>query len=209
MTDPFLTFDMFELRGPVGYDEKMWRAAEIPAEYPQAYVLTARPGVAESYQVEWIGYDSLCGVARRLRGLARPALDGEPWADPFGAAPDPWVHAAVELTPDQTIGLLEPYLTGLQVSVHDEITREYRLDADGVAVWCDPCSPTIYPLVRTQAWFTSADATTDYQFTSDPDTDAPARVAVVARVAVAAQALAAATGGLVLDEDGYPWPEGG
>jgi len=82
-----------------------------------------------------------------------------------------------------------------------KIIGEYRLDTDGVIVWVNPCVPTSFPLVRAQPWFATADRTTEYQFHADPATDAPARVATAARV------LASATGGVVLDEDGYPWSD--
>ena len=200
MNKPFLTFDSFELHGPIHYDEAVWQEAKIPPDYPVAYVQTYRPDVQDAGEVYWRGYDGMCGVARRLQGLVRPMLDEEPWEEPFGWAPEPWVHAPVELAPEEALCLLAPYLSGLRIELHDRVTHEYRLDADGAIMWCDPCRPTIHPWVRTQSWFTSPDATTEYQFNSNPETDAPAQVAVAVRE------LAAVTGGVILDEDGYPWP---
>ncbi len=85
--------------------------------------------------------------------------------------------------------------------VDREDTGEYRIDADGVILWCDPVSPTEYPRVLAQDWYDAAPARAEYQFVSDPGTDGPERAETAARV------LAGATGGIVLDEDGFSWRE--
>jgi hypothetical protein len=207
--DPFLTFDTFELHGPVRYDADDLLGTVVPPVvppmvppgYPQAFALTYTANEADSGQAFWIGYDCATGLARRLRGLCRPGFDDEPWDEPWRFEADPWVHAPVELSPEETLRLLAPFLPGLRVEVHDEVTREFRLDGDGVVIWCDPITPTLYPLVRRQPWFTFGERSTDYQFNSDSDP------AALTRVAEAAQALAARTRGVILDEDGYPWPK--
>jgi hypothetical protein len=199
--DPLVTFDAFELHGPVRFDAEDLLGAIVPPGYPQLYALTCDANATEPGRTYWMGYDCATGLARRLRGLCRPGFDGEPWDEPWVFEPDPWVHAPVELSPHETLRLLAPHLPGLRIEVHDEITREFRLDGDGVIVWCDPCTPTLYPLVRRSPWFTFGERSTEYQFNSDPETDAPARVVEAARV------LASRTRGLILDEDGYPWPD--
>jgi len=197
-TDALARFGPFELRGPIRYDAEDLLGATVPPGYPQLYALTCES--SETGHTYWMGYDCVTGLARRLRGLCRPGFDGEPWDEPWLFEPDPWVHAPLELSPDETLRLLAPHLPGLRIEVHDEVTREFRLDGDGVIVWCDPCTPTLYPLVGREPWFTFGERSTEYQFNSDPETDAPARVVEAARV------LAARTRGLILDEDGYPWP---
>jgi hypothetical protein len=184
----------------VGWDEQLWRQADLPLDYPNAYVLGYKGGRSGSGsgQVDQMGYDLLRGLARRLGGRCRRAGD-DPWDDPSGEPADPWVFAPIALPAEQTLDMLAPHLPDLHVTARED-GGEYRLDADSVIVWCDPLSPTLYPLVLAQDWYATAAQIVEYQFVVDPGADGPERADQAAR------ALAAVTGGIVLDEDGFPWP---
>jgi hypothetical protein len=193
-----LGFDMFTLT-PVDYDEDLWEGADLPPDLRRAYVLGYRAGGtgSGSGQDDEMGHDLLRGLARRLGGRWRRDVDAA-WDDPAGEPVDPWVYSPVALPAEEALDLLAPHLVDASI-VDREETGEYRIDADGLILWCDPLTPTQYPRVLAQSWYDVGREFAEYQFVSDPDAGGPERAEAAARV------LADATGGVVLDEDGFPW----
>jgi hypothetical protein len=199
MSGLYLGFDIFTLT-PVGYDEDLWEDADMPSDLRRAYVLGYKAGGTSSgyAQDDEMGYDLLRGLSRRLGGRCRRDVDAE-WDDLGGEPADPWVFAPVALPAEETLDVLAPHLVDARI-VDREGTGEYRIDADGLILWCDPLTPTEYPQVLAQSWHHSSRDRAEYQFVSDPSAGGPERADTAARV------LADATGGIVLDEDGFPWP---
>jgi hypothetical protein len=199
MSGTYLSFDMFTL-GPVSYNEELWRLCDLPPDFPRAYRLGYGSRVSSSghAQDDEMGYDLLRGLSSRLGGRWRRDADVE-WDDLGGEPADPWVFAPFALRAEETLDVLVPHVGDARV-VDREDSGEYRIDADGLILWCDPLTPTPYPQVLAQDWYDTARDFTEYQFVSDPDTDGPARADAAAR------ALAEAASGIVLDEDGFRWP---
>jgi hypothetical protein len=199
MSGMYLAFDMFTLT-PVHYDEELWRQGDLPPDFPRSYRLGYAAGGTSSgyWQDDQMGYDLLHGLARRLGGRCRRNADAD-WDDPGGEPADPWVFAPVALPAEEALDLLAPHLVDASI-VNREASGEYRIDAEGLILWCDPFMPTRYPQVLAQSWYDEARDFAEYQFVSDPDAGGPERAEAAARV------LADATGGIVLDEDGFPWP---
>jgi hypothetical protein len=198
MSGSYLAFDMFTLT-PVHYDEQLWRLGDLPPDFPRAYRLGyAAGGTSSGYaQDDEMGYDLLRGLARRLGGRWRREADAD-WDAQGGEPVDPWVFAPVALPAEEALDLLAPHLVDATI-VDREDSGEFRIDANGLILWCDPLTPTRYPLVLDQSWYDEDRDFAEYQFVSDPGAGGPARAEAAARV------LAGATGGIVLDEDGFAW----
>jgi hypothetical protein len=193
-----LAFDLYTL-SPVGYDEDLWEDADLPPDRPRAYLLGFEgESDSRSWQDEQIGYDLLRGLARRLDGRCRPNVEMA-WDALSGEPADPWVYAPRTLSPEEALDLLAPHLVDASI-VSRADSGEYRIDADGLIMWCDPLTPTPYPHVKARSWYDTARDVAEYQFVSDPAAGGPERADTAARI------LAAEAGGIVLDEDGFSWP---
>jgi hypothetical protein len=200
VADTVLRFDgWYELRGPVEYDESVWRGAGLPAEYRQAYAVID-PVSGTRRRPDSSVLDAVNGLARRL-GRYRAGF-GQPWENPADEPPDPSVCTARRLPADELLDLLAPYVPGLTLVPPEEDDEwadlGYMLESAEEMVESDFEFSSRYPRVRAEPWFTSPDEVAEYQFVSE---SAAARDRVVA----AAKALAAATDGVVLDENGFPW----
>jgi len=117
--------------------------------------------------------------------------------DPNGEPACPLVVAPRALSANDALGLLGPYLPGLQVGFQDE--HGYWLDSDAWVMHTEVSTPAVFPLVRVQSWFASVETIAEHEFGTDGAS--PGRE----RVEAAAQALVTATGGVLLDEDGFLW----
>ena len=69
---------VFEVHGPVGYNEALWRRADLPPEFPHAYAVALGPDAYLSPISDWTRYDLVRGLARRLGGRCRVRPD-KPW----------------------------------------------------------------------------------------------------------------------------------
>jgi len=188
--------DTFEVRGPVDYDEAVWRRAGLPPEFPHMYAVRLGPNGYSSSISDWTRYNLVTGLARKLRGRCRDRARNR-WIEPYGEPPDPLVLAPRLLSAEDALRLLSPYLPGLHIGFRDG--TEYGLGTDVAVMQIDVKTPSIFPLVRAQSWFTSARAVAEYEFGTDGTP--PGR----RQIDVAARALAATTDGVLLDEDGFPW----
>jgi hypothetical protein len=188
--------DVFEVHGPLGYHEALRRRSDLPPEFPHAYAVAPGPDAHLSVISDWTRYDLVRGLARRLGGRCRVGPD-KPWEDPNGEPACPLVVAPRALSADDALGFLDPYLPGLQVAFQDE--DGYWLDIDAWMMHAELSTPAVFPLVHAQSWFASAETLVEYEFGTDGTS--PGRE----RVEAAAQALATATGGVLLDENGFPW----
>jgi hypothetical protein len=181
------------LRGPFSYDAELWRDAELPAALPSVYVASHRP---HPPQHELLGHDLIVGLCRRLGGQCRHRV-GSGWLDIRGLPAEPRVYAPRELLPQEVLRLLASHLPGLELA--GRAKRRYELSAPDAAVVARRPPASLFPLVRREHWYSSPEATAEYSILPDEDPQPHERAAQ------AAQALADATGGLLLDEDGFPW----
>jgi hypothetical protein len=200
VADTVLRFDgWYELRGPVEYDESVWREAGLPAEYRQAYAIIDPAGGTRRHPDSSVLH-AVIGLARRL-GQWRAEF-GQPWENPADEPPDPSVCTARRLSADELLDLLAPYVPGLTLVPPEENDEwadlGYMLESAEEMVESDFEFSSRHPRVRDEPWFTSPDDVAEYRFVSE---SAAARD----RVVTAAKALAAATDGVVLDQNGFPW----
>jgi hypothetical protein len=155
--------DVFEIHGPVGYTEALWRRADLPPEFPHAYAVALGPDAYRSLISDWTRYDLVRGLARRLGGRFRVAPDKQ-WEDPNGEPACPLVVAPQAISADDALGLLSPYFSGLQVGFQDE--HGYWLDSDAWVMHTEVSTPAVFPLVRAQSWFASAETIAEYEFSA-------------------------------------------
>jgi hypothetical protein len=193
-TGVLLAGDGVELHGPVSYDERLWRNAGLPAECTVAYA--ARFEFGETPVSPWAHYDLIAGLCTRVGGRWREHA-GKAWQDGDTDPPDPWVFGPRMLAPEEALRLLTPILPGVVVADRDQ--TGYSVNADDLLIWVDAQYPTIYPLVGMQPWFASATQVTQYEIASTDTPEAPEQTAR------AAAAIAEATGGVVLGDNGFPW----
>ncbi len=92
---------------------------------------------------------------------------------------------------------LAPILPG--AAIIDRDPAYYHIDGEPVAIDVDALEPSAYPLVKLQPWFASAERLTEYHVMSDGTSQARERAARIA------DAIADATGGVVLGRYGFPW----
>jgi hypothetical protein len=195
-TDTVLaTRDGFTLHGPVLRTGPAWPDPGLPARLQAAYVTEwRREGV--DYPGDHTRYQLLDGLARRLSGLVRET-PRKPWQAPGDEPSSPTVLAPRRLTPDEAIRVLSAQYPGLTVGYQDEDT--YELYDDGQVLSVELTTPSIFPLVRLQPWYTRAAEVTEYTLTHLTTEEELRRMVDVAGT------LARATGGIVLDQDGFPW----
>lgn len=198
LTDSVLALaDAFELYGPVEYDPAVWRRVQLPPEFPQAYAVRFGADGNLSPISDWARFGLVTGLARRLSGSCR-SMASNPWDQPHGEPADPCVLAPRKLPAEEALRLLQPSLPELHIRDQDEAI--FTLAAGAVSVWGEVEKPAIFPLVRMQPWFASASALTECEFVSDGSASGRGQAETAAR------ALTAATGGILLDDDGFPWP---
>jgi hypothetical protein len=195
-TDTVLaTRDGFTLHGPVLRTDPAWPDPGLTAHLNAAYVTECRREGVDCPS-DHTRYQLLDGLARRLSGLVRDN-PRKPWQAPGDEPSSPIVLAPRRLTPDEAIRLLSAQYPGLTVGYQDEDT--YELYDDGQVLHAELTTPSIFPLVRLQPWYTGAAEVTEYtmtQLTSEEE---------LRRMADAAGTLAHAAGGIVLDQDGFRW----
>lgn len=191
--------DGVELLGPFGRTDPRWPDPRLPARFEAAYVTRSTPR-SDDTSLDDTRYDLLDGLARRLSGLVR-----EQRRSLWVAAPRepviPLVLAPRRLTAEEAIGVLSAHYPGLLLGDQDD--ESYRLYAGGYGVLlAELAAPSIFPHVARQSWFTGKPATTEYCLYHGDTPEGPRHTADAART------LAHATGGMVLDEDGFPYEPG-
>jgi hypothetical protein len=187
--------DTIELHGPVSYDEGLWRRAKLPAECAVAYAARARR--AEDTGWTDAHHGLIAGLCDRVGGHWRPSAQ-KGWEDPATDPSDPCVYAPRVLAPDELLRLLAPILPGATIADGCE-PAYYQIDGEPVEIDVDALEPTACPRVKLQPWFASAERLTEYDVMSDGTSQARERAFRVA------DAIAEATGGIVLGRNGFPW----
>jgi hypothetical protein len=181
------------LRGPFGYDEELWRKADLPSELTSAYTAGHKPNAPAH---ELLGRGLIAGLCRRLGGRCRHRV-GEDCADLRDAPVAPRVYASRELLPQEVLRLLAVHLPGLEFA--GRAKRRYQFSAADTSMVVRRPPGSLFPLVRREHWFTSPETTVEYLIL--PGDGRPPHE----RAAQAAQELVEATGGLLVDQDGFPW----
>jgi hypothetical protein len=132
-------------------------------------------------------------VPKRLGGdEARPAGAGHLGVCRGGAGPD------------DILLLLAQHLSGLRLIEFEP--DSYELDSGHVCLEVDRWPPggyDRYPWILAQPWYRSTDAVVQYGLLAHDDDDREARQSIEH----AARILADATWGIVLDDDGFRWPQ--
>lgn len=197
----------FDVLGPFHRQEgAKWPDHGLPATFRTAYVTRPRP--ADDGGDDWAAETRhllLYGLARRLSGQVRDRCT-KPWRDPaeFPAAPNVQAPKSGRLAHEALIRLLASHYPGFVAKPEESFLYDLQ-GAGGVgdSVWLatDLTSPTAFPLTRLRFSVTGPTEIVQYEF--EHDTTA---VADLRRMAEVAAAIAAATGGIILDEDGFPWP---
>ncbi len=200
------------LRGPVACDEHVRRRADLPDATVAAYVAVALSD--PPYAAELGGVALLLGLGRRLGGRVRLAVDDGRWFDPDQYPVHPVVQAPHRLSRDELLALLAPHLSNLRFDDSedpddplDPDDPEYGdadlLVSDTVSVSVTTGNVPCHPLVRRQPWCPPDGTSTEYAVLPNhsdempqPATDESLRITDV---------LLTATGGLLLDDDGFPW----
>ena len=189
------------LLGPIELDEVLRRRERVPAGAASVYVVVERehgPLIIDGVETDDLDSgDFVNGVAHRLHGWVR-----ESWAREWtpGEHDDGClqVFAPVQLTKDELLRVLAPDLPELRGCAPDDPDELYALTGGGLSITAslaeDACST--YPLVRLQPWFTAWTATTVY-YLSDLGSSSGTLVA-------AARGIQEATGGVLLDFNGFP-----
>jgi hypothetical protein len=181
------------LHGPIPYDEQRWRAAGLPSGTTVAYAVQFVSGNAD---MEPAARDPLAGVCRLLGGQVREA--GREWESLYGTQPhDPTVYAPRQLSADEMIDLIGTLLPGLRL-VDEGDAGYYRLESADTEVLAMDQSEAIYPLVRREPWYEDFEGTARHAI--EPLDGRPYGAAVEQ----ALDLVRAATGGVLLDEFGFP-----
>jgi hypothetical protein len=188
--------DTVELHGPVSYDETLWRRAKLPADCAVAYAARLRP--AEDADWTDVHVDLIAGLCDRVGGRWRQSAR-KSWEDPETDLPDPYVYAPRLLAPEEVLGLVVPILPGAVIGGGAEPDCYDIYDGERLVIEVDAQLPTAYPQVKLQPWFASAERLTEYAVVSDGTAQAREQAVRVA------DAIAEATGGMVLGENGFPW----
>jgi hypothetical protein len=191
------------LVGPIACDEDLRHQAGLPEGAVAAYAVPAGSG---AFEHDGSGGHLLTGLARRLGGWVRSsATEGggwerpaEPPVPPLVWTPVPYVFAARALSVEEARQLFTPHLPGLRLEIDDSMWYALRND-DAMILGFRESVGLMYPLVRRQSWFTSWQAVACYAVTSEAIDPTVTALPV-------ADVLAAATTGLILDQDGFPWP---
>jgi hypothetical protein len=181
------------LDGPFPYDETLWRRAKLPPEATTVYAVTADAASDE----DWMQCPLVWGICRRLGGRSRGGVRSG-WQDRYRTPAEPRVYVDPELPREDVVDLLAPHLPGLETVVRDYFVDEHESEDVNLDVVASALFR--FPLIRAQPWFSSWDSTAEYAL-HPHDTPRARR-----RAEQAAHILADAAGGLVLDEDGFPWP---
>lgn len=186
-----------QLVGPLRHDETLWRRAAIPAAAATAYAVTDQPRLGHVL-LELTGGDLAAGLARRLGGWYR-GQDETRWHAGGAEPPEPCVYAPDVLSAGRTTQLLKPCLAALHLADQDD--GWYRLESGGVSVIvASDASDESYPLISQQPWFVSWERTAVYHISA---ADSAGRH----QASRAARILRHATGGVLLDDDGFPWTD--
>ena len=199
------------LHGPLRCDDDLRRQAELPADAVTAYAVAYAPG---QVPVDWTGVGLLAGLARRLDGRIRqPADKTGSWSNPVRIPVDPRVYAAGRLPVERVSALLAPHLPGLRLDETSGAERRRKRSDDERPTWeSDKVGVLVssgmpdqrFALVRRQPWFITWDDVSEYALFVEDFYDFRG---ALEQALAAADALVAATGGLLLDEDGFPWPD--
>jgi hypothetical protein len=199
------------LHGPLRCDDDLRRQAELPADAVTAYAVAYAPG---QVPIDWTGPDLVAGLARRLDGRIRqPADRSGQWQKLGGVPVQPRVHAAGRLPAERVSALLAPYLPGLRPEETSGAGRGRKRNHGEQAMWeSDKVGVLVasgmpdqrFPLIRHQPWFISWADVSEYALFVEDFYDFRG---ALEQALAAADALVAATGGLLLDEDGFPWSD--
>jgi hypothetical protein len=145
---------------------------------------------------ELVRDDLVAGLAHRIGGWCKEALS-EVWNENTDERIEPWTLSPELLSSDKVAALLAPAMTDLRLDEEDDSGFSFRCGGVAVAAWKDATAHA-FPLVRRQPWFVSWEQTAVYRCMADTDDD-------VARAAMAARTLRDATGGELLDWNGFEW----
>jgi hypothetical protein len=182
------------LHGPIPYDEQRWRAAGLPSGTAVAYAVQFVSGNAD---MEPATRDPLAGACRLLGGQVREA--GGDWESLYGTPPrDPTVYAPRQLSAGEMIDLIGTLLPGLRL-VDEGDAGYYRLESADTEVLGMDQSEAIYPLVRREQWYEDFESTARHAV--EPLDDRP----YGAEIERARDVVRVETGGILLDEFGFPW----
>jgi hypothetical protein len=108
----------------------------------------------------------------------------------------------VTLSPDDAVRVLADDLPGLRHT--DSEWDTYELSSERVRIDVVPEEELYepYPWILAQPWYRPGATVTEYSFYARDDGDPDARRSVERAVG----SLVTATGGLILDLEGFPWP---
>lgn len=197
----------FDVLGPFPrHGDGKWPDPALPALLGAAYVTRLRPTPDDRDWSDDTRHLLLSGLARRLSGQVRDRYS-QPWRDPTVLPAAPLVQApkAAQLAPAALLSLLTSHYPGFAAEAKKSGLYDLQgSDGHSDSVWlaADLECPSVFPLARLRFSATGSTDIVEYGFEHDATASAELR-----RMAEVAAAIATATGGIILDEDGFPWPE--